>query len=113
MSIRNFNLERFNFRILLYFNLYVGADPQVDVGPVISPQAKQRILKLIQSGIDEGASLLLDGRKIVVPGYEKGNFIGPTILTDVKVRRHILYLELSILFNLIFYLYCICLFIKF
>lgn len=65
-------------------NVGNGADPQVDVGPVISPQAKQRILKLIQSGIDEGASLLLDGRKIVVPGYEKGNFIGPTILTDVK-----------------------------
>jgi len=40
--------------------------------------------KLIQSGVDEGAKLLLDGRNIKVSGYEKGNFIGPTILTDVK-----------------------------
>ncbi|XP_033099349.1 methylmalonate-semialdehyde dehydrogenase [acylating], mitochondrial-like, partial [Anneissia japonica] len=51
---------------------------------VISPQAKDRICTLIQSGVDEGANLLLDGREISVPGYEKGNFVGPTILTDVK-----------------------------
>ena len=30
--------------------------------------------------------LLLDGRDVTVPGYEKGNFVGPTILHDVKVR---------------------------
>lgn len=62
-----------------------GIDPQTDVGPVISPRAKQRILHLIQSGIDEGAKILLDGRNVIVPGHEKGNFIGPTILTDVEV----------------------------
>lgn len=47
-------------------------------------QAKERILALIQSGVDEGATLLLDGRNLTVPGYEKGNFVGPTILTNVK-----------------------------
>ncbi|RZF33362.1 hypothetical protein LSTR_LSTR016084 [Laodelphax striatellus] len=57
----------------------------VSAGPVISPQAKQRICELIQSAVEEGATLLLDGRDIVVKGYEKGNFVGPTILTDVKV----------------------------
>lgn len=56
---------------------------------MISPQAKNRILDLIQSGVDEGAKILLDGRNVVVPGYEKGNFIGPTILTDVKVKMKI------------------------
>ncbi|RZF39164.1 hypothetical protein LSTR_LSTR005792 [Laodelphax striatellus] len=61
-----------------------GHCPGTDVGPVISPQAKQRICELIQSAVDEGATLLLDGRDIVVKGYEKGNFVGPTILTDVK-----------------------------
>lgn len=55
------------------------------MGPVISPAAKNKILSLIQSGIDEGAKILLDGRNITVPSYEKGNFVGPTILTDVKV----------------------------
>nr|ADN34267.1 methylmalonate-semialdehyde dehydrogenase [Cucumis melo subsp. melo] len=60
-----------------------GTEPDADLGPVISKQAKDRIHRLVQSGIDSGARLLLDGRNIVVPGYEHGNFIGPTILTDV------------------------------
>lgn len=64
----------------------VGHVPGTDLGPVISAQAKQRVLGLIQSGVDEGATLLLDGRGLTVPGYEKGNFIGPTILTNVKVN---------------------------
>uniref|UniRef100_A0A8J2RPI2 Probable methylmalonate-semialdehyde/malonate-semialdehyde dehydrogenase [acylating], mitochondrial n=1 Tax=Daphnia galeata TaxID=27404 RepID=A0A8J2RPI2_9CRUS len=60
-----------------------GHIADADLGPVISPEAKNRINRLIQSGIDEGANCILDGRKIVVPGFEKGNFVGPTILTDV------------------------------
>lgn len=55
-----------------------------DVGPVISPASKQRIHALIASGIKEGASCVLDGRDCVVPGFEQGNFVGPTILTDVR-----------------------------
>lgn len=61
-----------------------GHEPGTDLGPVISPQAKQRICDLVESGVKDGAKLILDGRGIQVPGYEKGNFIGPTILTDVK-----------------------------
>ncbi|XP_070571367.1 probable methylmalonate-semialdehyde/malonate-semialdehyde dehydrogenase [acylating], mitochondrial [Ptychodera flava] len=61
-----------------------GSEPGADLGPVISPAAKQRILELVQSGVDDGADVVLDGRDIVVPGYEKGNFVGPTILSDVK-----------------------------
>ena len=38
----------------------------------------------VQKGIDEGAELVLDGRDIVVPGYENGYFLGPTILDHVK-----------------------------
>ncbi|KAA8545676.1 hypothetical protein F0562_020873 [Nyssa sinensis] len=60
-----------------------GTDPDADLGPVISKQAKERICRLIQSGVESGARLLIDGRNIVVPGYEQGNFIGPTILSDV------------------------------
>jgi len=42
------------------------------------------VLSLIQSGIDAGAECLLDGRDVTVPGkYEKGNFVGPTILHQV------------------------------
>ncbi|KAK2983183.1 hypothetical protein RJ640_018528 [Escallonia rubra] len=64
-------------------NVNAGTDPQADLGPVISKQAKERICKLIQSGVESGAKLLLDGRNIMVPGYEQGNFIGPTILSGV------------------------------
>lgn len=66
--------------------VFLGGDPNVDVGPVISPQSKKRIHEIVQSAIDEGATLYLDGRDATVAGYEKGNFIGPTIITDVKVR---------------------------
>lgn len=60
-----------------------GHVPGTDLGPVISPESKKRILSLIQSGIDQGAKVPLDGRNIVVPNFEKGNFVGPTIITDV------------------------------
>ena len=56
---------------------------KVDVGPVVTKAAKQRIERLIQSGIDQGAKCILDGRGVVVPKYPNGNFVGPTILTNV------------------------------
>ncbi|MGO2277777.1 MULTISPECIES: CoA-acylating methylmalonate-semialdehyde dehydrogenase [unclassified Psychrobacter] len=54
-----------------------------DLGPLISKQAKARVERLIQAGIDEGATLRLDGRGCQVAGYEDGNFVGPTILDNV------------------------------
>jgi malonate-semialdehyde dehydrogenase (acetylating)/methylmalonate-semialdehyde dehydrogenase len=62
----------------------VGMDRTADLGPLVSPRAKDRVLGLIQKGVDEGAELVLDGRGIEVPGYEKGNFVGPTIFSKVK-----------------------------
>jgi len=61
-----------------------GTEPGTDVGPVISCAALSRIEGLIERGVAEGATLALDGRKPTVPGYEKGNFVGPTIFSDVK-----------------------------
>ena len=66
-----------------------GGDPGTDVGPVSSAHAKARIEQLIASGVSEGAQLLLDGRGIQVPGYEHGNFVGPTVLGDVKTTMRI------------------------
>jgi len=60
-----------------------GHEPKTDIGPVVSRAAKQRILGLIETGVKEGAKLALDGRDVKVPGYEDGNFIGPTIFSDV------------------------------
>jgi len=62
-----------------------GNDSASDLGPVISPAAKARIEGLIQSGVDEGAELLLDGRNPSVPaGCEKGFFVGPSVFGKVK-----------------------------
>ncbi|WP_426100242.1 CoA-acylating methylmalonate-semialdehyde dehydrogenase [Pseudomonas sp. PSPC3-3] len=60
-----------------------GSEAGTDVGPVISKRAKARILELIESGVKEGAKLELDGRGIQVPGFEQGNFVGPTLFSGV------------------------------
>ncbi|GAA6063960.1 hypothetical protein JCM10212_004808 [Sporobolomyces blumeae] len=57
-----------------------GFDPETEVGPLISPAAKERVESLIQSCADQGGNIALDGRGVKVQGYPKGNFVGPTIL---------------------------------
>ena len=58
-------------------------DPETQLGPVVNQKHKESICNWIQKGIDEGAELVLDGRDIVVPGFEKGYFVGPTILDRI------------------------------
>ena len=65
--------------------LFVGHEPHSDLGPVISPESKQRIHNLIQSAVDQGAELLLDGRGLVVPEYPDGNFVGPTVISNMTI----------------------------
>jgi malonate-semialdehyde dehydrogenase (acetylating)/methylmalonate-semialdehyde dehydrogenase len=55
-----------------------------DLGPVVSCAAKERVLAMIAKGIEQGATLTLDGRGVKVDGYPNGNFIAPTILSGVK-----------------------------
>ena len=57
---------------------------ETKLGPVVSASHKKKVCDWIQKGVDEGAELVLDGRNIVVPGYENGFFVGPTILDHVK-----------------------------
>lgn len=61
-----------------------GLDQSVEMGPVIDIHSLTRIENLISQGTNEGASLLVDGRNPQINGYEKGNFIRPTILEDVN-----------------------------
>ncbi len=60
------------------------ADEAMLMGPVISAKAKQFILEMIQVGIDEGATLALDGRRLTISGCQQGHFIGPTVFTGVQ-----------------------------
>src|SRR5277367_775398 len=66
-----------------------GVEKGADLGPVVSKNAKHRILGLVEDGIKEGAKLELDGRGIKVPGYEQGNLIGPTIFSGVTPQMKI------------------------
>ena len=66
-----------------------GSEKGTDVGPVVSKNAKNRILGLVEEGVKQGAKLELDGRSIKVPGFEKGNFVGPTIFSGVTTEMSI------------------------
>lgn len=62
-----------------------GHAKDTDIGPMISPAAVQRARDIIDQSVKQGAQLLLDGRKPSIPaGYEKGNFLGATILSGCK-----------------------------
>lgn len=61
-----------------------GFEEGADLGPVISPQSKERIEALIASAEKEGAKILLDGRGYKPSKYPNGNWVAPTIITDVK-----------------------------
>ncbi|NNG11087.1 MAG: CoA-acylating methylmalonate-semialdehyde dehydrogenase [Arenibacter sp.] len=71
-----------------------GLDKNVNMGPVITPESKSRITGLIQKGVDEGAKVLLDGRNASISGYEKGNFLNPTILEDVALDKELIGTEI-------------------
>ncbi|RYP44546.1 hypothetical protein DL768_008995 [Monosporascus sp. mg162] len=61
-----------------------GFEEGADLGPVTSPQSKARFESLIASAKEEGATIVLDGRGYTPPKYPSGNFIGPTIITNVN-----------------------------
>ena len=62
-----------------------GLDSDVLMGPVITAESKNRVHHLIEKGIQEGGHLLVDGRNPQISGYEKGNFIQPTIIEDIPL----------------------------
>ncbi|MDP3909136.1 MAG: aldehyde dehydrogenase family protein, partial [Gemmatimonadales bacterium] len=61
-----------------------GLQPGIDMGPVVSAAARTRIFGAIGSGIEEGATPVLDGRHVFVAERPKGYFVGPTVLDNVK-----------------------------
>ena len=59
-----------------------GLEDGVQMGPVITPQSKERVESLIGVGEKQGAKVLLDGRNAKISKHESGNFVKPTILDD-------------------------------
>ncbi|KAJ7786156.1 methylmalonate-semialdehyde dehydrogenase [Mycena metata] len=64
-----------------------GFEQGADLGPLISPAAKERVTGLIASATEQGGRIHLDGRGVEVSGYPDGNFVGPTIIeADTSMR---------------------------
>ncbi|KZN93746.1 Methylmalonate-semialdehyde dehydrogenase [Penicillium chrysogenum] len=63
-----------------------GFEKDADVGPVISPESRRRIESLIARAEREGASILLDGRGCKPEKYPQGNFVAPTVITNVNTN---------------------------
>lgn len=61
-----------------------GFDPTTEIGPLISAESKQRVESMIEVAIQQGATLMLDGRGTVIDGFPTGNFVGPTVLSKVS-----------------------------
>jgi malonate-semialdehyde dehydrogenase (acetylating)/methylmalonate-semialdehyde dehydrogenase len=62
-----------------------GHDPSSDMGPVITSEARDRIIGYVDSAERQGAQVAVDGRRLVVPGHEQGFFVGPTIVNNVSM----------------------------
>ncbi len=70
---------------------YTSGD-DVDYGPVVTAAAKANIERLVQTGIDQGATLAVDGRDFKLQGYEDGFFVGPhlfdNVTPDMDIYKH-------------------------
>jgi malonate-semialdehyde dehydrogenase (acetylating)/methylmalonate-semialdehyde dehydrogenase len=65
------------------------AGVDVDYGPLITKQAMERVKGLIDSGVEQGATILTDGRDFRLQGYENGFFVGPTLFDNVTPEMEI------------------------
>jgi malonate-semialdehyde dehydrogenase (acetylating) / methylmalonate-semialdehyde dehydrogenase len=66
-----------------------GTDPEAEMGPLVTKQHLDRVRGYIDSGVAEGAKLVVDGRGFRMQGYEEGYFIGGTLFDDVTTDMKI------------------------
>jgi len=71
-----------------------GLDDGVQMGPVITQASKNRIESLILSGLNENSDLLVDGRNAKINNYERGSFVKPTIIQNLKLDGTIIHTEI-------------------
>ncbi len=66
-----------------------GRDTGSEMGPVVTKQAQERIIGLIDAGERQGAKVAVDGRGFTVPGHEEGFWVGPTVLDEVSTEMDV------------------------
>jgi betaine-aldehyde dehydrogenase len=59
-------------------------NPETDVGPLVSAEHMQTVLHYVETGKQEGGRVLIGGERATVPGFERGNFIEPTIFDQLR-----------------------------
>jgi malonate-semialdehyde dehydrogenase (acetylating)/methylmalonate-semialdehyde dehydrogenase len=64
-------------------------EPTTDLGPLVTDDHRRFVMDWVEKGVSEGAELVLDGRKAVVPGYEGGYFVGATVFDHVAADMRI------------------------
>ncbi|MFP2872496.1 CoA-acylating methylmalonate-semialdehyde dehydrogenase [Acetobacter tropicalis] len=67
----------------------VGTDESSEMGPVVTAQHRAKIRQLIDTGVEQGASLVVDGREVVVKGHEEGFFLGGSLFDHVTPEMDI------------------------
>jgi len=61
-----------------------GTDPDAEMGPLVTAQHRDKVTSYIDKGVEDGASLVVDGRGISLQGYENGYFVGGTLFDHVR-----------------------------
>ena len=60
-----------------------GLDSDTTIGPLITGEHEQRVRNYVETGVQEGAELVVDGRDVSVEQYPDGNYLGPCVFRDV------------------------------
>jgi len=66
-----------------------GTAEGADMGPLVTREHRERVLGYVETGIQEGAKLVADGRKLSVPGHEQGFFMGPVLFDGVTEKMRV------------------------
>jgi malonate-semialdehyde dehydrogenase (acetylating)/methylmalonate-semialdehyde dehydrogenase len=66
-----------------------GLDPSSDMGPLVTGAARDKVSGLIETGVNEGAKLVLDGRDVRVEDHGEGFYVGPTLFDEVRTHMEI------------------------
>jgi malonate-semialdehyde dehydrogenase (acetylating)/methylmalonate-semialdehyde dehydrogenase len=66
-----------------------GTDPDAEMGPLITRQHLDKVRSYIEAGLAEGATLVADGRSLLLQGYESGYFIGGSLFDHVTTNMRI------------------------
>jgi malonate-semialdehyde dehydrogenase (acetylating)/methylmalonate-semialdehyde dehydrogenase len=61
-----------------------GTEADVDMGPLVTKPHFDKVKAYVDQGVAEGASLIVDGRGVNVPGHAQGYFLGPCLFDNVK-----------------------------